>query len=530
MSTCINNKEDHDFNPIWTYSERLDHNTGEPLDSLSIRSAEKVETPIPLQESIKPNTTSPEPAEFSTRAGLTDVPESPRSSSSVDSYSISIISVGSIDESIDDDSPSVSDSSVECIGHLGFNDIIYSEITALVHDLVVEYTTTTGGQYFGGNGQITATSSGSPFTQHQQPACLPKKRGRVQKNNENSDDEDLPRPPPKKEKQNKGKDIARHLACPFAKKDPMRHHACFSKRLSRIRDVKQHLARKHTPEFYCNRCLAIFPNQNNLQEHIGDPAGLFCTPSSLLDGISQYQRSRLSCKSNPKLSEEEQWFSMWDIIFPGYERPKSAYVDFGFSGDFCAYKEYSHHRAAAAVVEGLRTSSLAGIAAVDQSMWDEVHKVVADRLDLVFEEWQSNQSVNMMSRSDDSSSSSHRRSIQSTRIDVPDTPEGSGIGVNGRRMSNKEQAQLDSDDLDRERRIREYMMREDPWRPADGDETVHLNHSNPDGDDVDIGYEAFVDQHDSVPILSFDTSADYITDLDFGEPTITDPTVGCDPT
>ncbi|KAI1206053.1 uncharacterized protein F4807DRAFT_464063 [Annulohypoxylon truncatum] len=343
------------------------------------------------------------------------------SSHDEDSYSMA---TGADDDSMDSELLSFSDSSSDDIEHSGLDDKAYSEIVALVRELVTGHTTTAAG---GRPPNESRSSEGQPA--HPPAIHLPKKRRHTEKKSENSDDEEPPIPPSKGEEQNKGKGRDMYLACPFAKNDPLKHQACFSKRLSRIRDVKQHLARKHTPEFYCSRCSAIFLDHDKLQAHIGNAAGLFCTPSPLLEGISQHKRSQLSRKSNPRLTAEEQWFSMWDIIFPDHPRPDSAYIDFGFSRDFCSYREYSHRRAVVAVVEGLRTSSLAGKTVVTQNTWEEVRRIVADRLDSVFEEWQSNQFVDVVSRPKNPSLNSQRSSIKSTRINTPDSFEDNGIDV-----------------------------------------------------------------------------------------------------
>ncbi|OHE91957.1 hypothetical protein CORC01_12745 [Colletotrichum orchidophilum] len=70
------------------------------------------------------------------------------------------------------------------------------------------------------------------------------------------------------------------FACPFYKEDPLRHLQCLRIELKRIKDVKQHLNRKHRqPSYYYRR-----------------------------------------------LSEEQQWFTVWDIMFPNVPRPDSAYL------------------------------------------------------------------------------------------------------------------------------------------------------------------------------------------------------------
>lgn len=272
------------------------------------------------------------------------------------------ILIGSGDDPINYDLSS--DSSLGDIEYFDLDNKIRYEISTLVLELAISYRTQAADRQSTSEGRSNATvSNGSQFA-HPPTAYLSKRRRHAEKNNENSDDEESPNSPSKRRKQNKGEGQIRYLACPFARNDPRKHGACFSNRLSRIRDVKQHLVRKHTPGFYCSRCLVIFTDQSSHELHTGNAAGLFCKPSSRLDGISQSQRSQLSRKSNPKLSEEEQWLSIWD----------------------------------------------------------EVRKIVADRLDLVFKEWQSSRSVNLISYPEIPSPNSQGPYFQSPRINTLNSP------------------------------------------------------------------------------------------------------------
>lgn len=137
------------------------------------------------------------------------------------------------------------------------------------------------------------------------------------------------------------------FACPFWKWDPNKHLNCYKYRLARIRDVKQHLARKHTPTYYCDCCFAIFSDAADHDEHVTHRNGVYCQrdPLAQLDGISTHQSRELSRKSSSKMSDIEQWFKIWDIIFPSTPRPSSAYLDAEFSEDLCAFREWAERRA-----------------------------------------------------------------------------------------------------------------------------------------------------------------------------------------
>lgn len=116
------------------------------------------------------------------------------------------------------------------------------------------------------------------------------------------------------------------LACPFQKQDPHRHYECLKYVLHRIKDVKQHVYRRHKqPDYYCARCGDIFKTAD---ERDGHSRSTNCVTLEVpaFEGISEVQKNRLNKSSSRGLDTQEQWFEMWDIIFPGKQRPSSAWV------------------------------------------------------------------------------------------------------------------------------------------------------------------------------------------------------------
>lgn len=97
-------------------------------------------------------------------------------------------------------------------------------------------------------------------------------------------------------------ELKRMLACPYRKLDPHRHRDCLKYTLHRIKDVKQHIDRRHSCEAGHKSCL---------------------------EGVTDEQRRMLNKTSSRNKSLELQWFNMWDILFPGQKRPQSA-----FSGNY----------------------------------------------------------------------------------------------------------------------------------------------------------------------------------------------------
>lgn len=129
------------------------------------------------------------------------------------------------------------------------------------------------------------------------------------------------------------------LACPFQKADPARHRACGRLILRRIKDIKQHIVRRHKAPIHCLRCFATFQSNDELVSHarINPPCE---TRQGRLDGISGDQQQLLSKRATQGKSIVEQWYDMWDIIFPGAQRPATPYVDPELSDDLSEYNDY----------------------------------------------------------------------------------------------------------------------------------------------------------------------------------------------
>ncbi|KAK3367536.1 hypothetical protein B0H63DRAFT_83332 [Podospora didyma] len=122
------------------------------------------------------------------------------------------------------------------------------------------------------------------------------------------------------------------FACPFYKFNNARYHRCGGKLLRNINHVKQHLERAHALErtLYCPRCWCRFPPRSRAawESHIRDNPSPRCR-------VTQYQPDDLRnaemhlLETDRNASQEERWFQMWDNIFSGYERPSSAYIQYG---------------------------------------------------------------------------------------------------------------------------------------------------------------------------------------------------------
>jgi len=98
------------------------------------------------------------------------------------------------------------------------------------------------------------------------------------------------------------------FACPFVKKDPLRHRPCLSHILRDVRAVKQHLRRQHKDEkpFLCLKCKEKFESYS---EHFQHSQNVDCAskPFESFDTIFEHQISEMNKRSD--------WFQLWDMVF-----------------------------------------------------------------------------------------------------------------------------------------------------------------------------------------------------------------------
>ncbi|KAK3309474.1 uncharacterized protein B0T15DRAFT_4091 [Chaetomium strumarium] len=291
---------------------------------------------------------------------------------------------GSPDDSVDSDLLSVSG----CSGSTSLSD--RSSLSerdlqlggAIVHRLVSGHQAASNSASPGSGATAPTNSSAAPMLNSQASSSTSKGKRCLLDDNGLEDGASIKPPNRKRAMVGSGKRLKRIFACPYWKADPDRQRRCFTLILSRIKDVKQHLTRKHCPEFYCDRCSTIFPDDQRHRKHIDNPDGLFCRPSSVLDGLSHQQRSRLLRKADPKLSEEERWFAIWDIAFHGRARPCSAYRNADDSEELCSFHEYCHTHGPALLGSEIESMMQSGRWSGPELSADDIQRI----LRYVFEE------------------------------------------------------------------------------------------------------------------------------------------------
>ena len=235
----------------------------------------------------------------------------------------------------------------ETIQPLNPSEPLYSIISKVVERLLQGYTAINlaagGGNRGSGSSNYSYATSGSNTSN---AACRSArnasglKRRRIDDNGDHDDGEDAG-DSRSSQMPNQLSEKLPLLACPFWKRDPRKHCSCHRLKLTKINYVKQHLSRKHTPEFYCERCYAIFSDGTSHDEHVLAVVPCQRPLNARLEGITHAQNFQLIKKSNPKLSIEGKWFAIWDILFPNEAHPPSPYLDSELSEDLSSFLEYS---------------------------------------------------------------------------------------------------------------------------------------------------------------------------------------------
>ncbi|KAH7121604.1 hypothetical protein EDB81DRAFT_891173 [Dactylonectria macrodidyma] len=108
--------------------------------------------------------------------------------------------------------------------------------------------------------------------------------------------------------------------------DPIRHVDCISRKLNRIHDVKQHLARQHTVGFYCRKCFEGFSSDRLFKKHLHS---VFCEPReapSNVEYVSNKAQDLLTRRVDRTLEGKEQWYIIWNILFEDQDKTRNPYL------------------------------------------------------------------------------------------------------------------------------------------------------------------------------------------------------------
>lgn len=130
------------------------------------------------------------------------------------------------------------------------------------------------------------------------------------------------------------------FACPYYRRNPGAHHNCLKRvHLRQINDIKQHILRDHRRPPFCPVCRTTFDSHALCNAHIAE-RGCTLKAADEVEGVSYYQMKALTKRSGPGLSAEQQWFVIWDIVFPNEQCPEDVFLSGPVESIVCRVREY----------------------------------------------------------------------------------------------------------------------------------------------------------------------------------------------
>lgn len=244
---------------------------------------------------------------------------------------------------------SISSGDSDYIPSLDPEDPLTSIINVVSHRILDKYKESQGvrskpqSEHTGKSGPANISNSSSmscaTSQSHRVRACRTGKRDRPDGEDEDYDEDGFRKPPrpTKRRAKSPSRPCDKIFACPFWKLDSLAHRPCFHRKITRISDVKLHLSRTHRlPAMdYCQRCWTAFESEADKTKHLRDPLSQGCeySPAARPVGIDNNMAAALHKKSKSSLSKENQWFAIWDIVFPDKPRPSSPYINDNLSED-----------------------------------------------------------------------------------------------------------------------------------------------------------------------------------------------------
>jgi len=174
------------------------------------------------------------------------------------------------------------------------------------------------------------------------------------------------------------------FACPFYRNNYQQYQSCGSFDLFRIKDVKQHLERKHKkPPISCSRCHVAFDTAEGLTAHAEDAS---CDPRPEPETINESHMQKLKQKkyANRGKSPEEQWWDIWATVFPnlGGLRP-SVYVGNAVEESTRQFRSFWDDTLRKRVLDEVKCKDRG---AREDGRYEELFKIIETAMDTTFDE------------------------------------------------------------------------------------------------------------------------------------------------
>lgn len=153
-------------------------------------------------------------------------------------------------------------------------------------------------------------------------------------------------------------------------------------------DSRQHVLRVHQIPVHCPRCSQVFATADERDIHFRETSVCTVQPAGVWDGVSETQKTQLAKRVSSKKSKEENWYLVYEILFPNSPKPDSPYIDdIQLSEELLALREFTMQEAPARISAFARSKIPEELRSSQDQVEAFAQAAVRDLFDMVIERW-----------------------------------------------------------------------------------------------------------------------------------------------
>ena len=217
---------------------------------------------------------------------------------------------------------------------------------------------------------------------------------------------------------NENQEPEKLLACPFSKFNPRKYRGCYKYTLRDISRVKQHLRRCHGIPKYCPSCYGIFSSEKARDDHIRGRNCQNLAPVDF-DCVSEEQRKLLEQRVSKSKGTVENWYTIYEILFPGAPRPNSPYIEVVLSEQLRELQDFTASEGPQIVNELIQARIPAPLQPQESEVAAFTQTLFQDAVTALLERWDSNRSGSSSNERNFASATESEPSPQISRIPLP---------------------------------------------------------------------------------------------------------------
>lgn len=206
-------------------------------------------------------------------------------------------------------------------------------------------------------------------------------------------------------------------ACPFYKKNRHRHRSCGRSILKTMSRVKQHLLRYHQLPIHCESCSLTFTDENKRIEHTRMETSCLVKDPIVWDAVSKTQKEELSKKTSPKNTPRQNWYRIFDLLFPGISSPESPYLEGLESQELRCIVKFAETESVGIISEILASpQGISTITPEDLALY--LTSITQEFVNLLFERWETTGRTSTTPSSSRWQSATDTPAVESQQSDV----------------------------------------------------------------------------------------------------------------